>query len=90
MTFALDDLPAVVFAGVTDDYLLPGDARDGGDQFLAVEDADGVLAQVGGDDLAGIATSPVQVPRRARPGGHSFKFRAGSQPARVAGQRTAP
>ncbi len=37
-----------------------------------------------------LATSPVRVPRRARPGGHSFKFRAGSQPARVAGQRTAP
>lgn len=37
-----------------------------------------------------LATSPVRVPRRARPGGHSFKFRAGSQPARVAGKRTAP
>lgn len=29
-----------------------------------------------------LATSPVRVPRRARPGGHSFKLRAGSQPAR--------
>lgn len=37
-----------------------------------------------------LATSPVRAPRRARPGGHSFKFRAGSQPARVAGQRTVP
>lgn len=53
MTSSLDDFPAVVFAGLADDHILPGDARDGGDQLLAVEDTDGVFAQVGGDDLLG-------------------------------------
>lgn len=32
MTSALDDLPAVVLAGLADRHLLPGHARDGGDQ----------------------------------------------------------
>lgn len=37
-----------------------------------------------------LATSPVRGPRQARPGGHSFKFRARSQPARVGGERDGP
>ncbi|WFB88864.1 GntR family transcriptional regulator [Streptomyces sp. B146] len=37
-----------------------------------------------------LATSPVRVPRRARPGGHSCTLRAGPKPAQVASQRTAP
>ncbi|GGU93415.1 hypothetical protein GCM10010498_60670 [Streptomyces cavourensis] len=37
-----------------------------------------------------LPTSPGRGPRRARPGGHSFKFRAGSQPARVAGPAYGP
>lgn len=46
-----------MFAGLADDYLLPGDTRDGGDQLLAVEDADQVFIQVGGDDLVGMAAA---------------------------------
>jgi hypothetical protein len=37
-----------------------------------------------------LPTSPVRVPRRASPGGHSFKFRAGAKPARVAGPAYGP
>ena len=37
-----------------------------------------------------LPTSPGRGPRRARPGGHSFKFRAGSRPARVAGPAYGP
>jgi hypothetical protein len=37
-----------------------------------------------------LATSPVRVPHRARPGGHSCSLRSGPKPARVANQRTAP
>lgn len=51
------DLPAVVFAGVADDHLRPGGAGDGGDQFGSLEDADAGLVQVGGDDVAGMASA---------------------------------
>lgn len=37
-----------------------------------------------------LPTCSTRGPRRASPGGHSIKFRAGSKPARVAGQRKAP
>lgn len=47
----------MVFAGRAHHYLLPGDTRDGGDQLSALEDADGVFAQVGGDDLAGMTAA---------------------------------
>jgi len=40
--------------------------------------------------LHGFGTSPVRVPRRASPGGHSFKFQAGPKPARVAGPAYGP
>jgi hypothetical protein len=40
--------------------------------------------------LHGFDTSPVRVPRRASPGGHSFKFQAGPKPARVAGPAYGP
>lgn len=47
MTSVLDNLSSCVFSGVGDDHLLGGDAGDGGDQVVAVDDADDVLLQVG-------------------------------------------
>lgn len=64
MTSALDDLPAVVFAGLADGHLFPGRSGDGGDQVGSEEDPDGVLGQADGDDLTGIGPAELDAPIR--------------------------